>query len=340
MAIVHIHIGADLPSYFGDTVTQSRKFYEGTIYLVIPRKYCNSKYFEELNCSCIPCEDFEEIPKIKKLKSVSFLNKYGTDDFWHVTMQRLFVLEELMIRENLSDILHLENDVTIYFDPSLYFPVFQQIYKNAVAVTPLGPSEGCTAAVLYVHDVAALSKVTSRMIELLEEGETAIIKRVPRSVMVHEMMLLGIIQSESPQVVKTFPVLPHSAIDSPVQPRRVKPILRLLARTLDRICPQTFLPPTTFELNNYISDFKGIFDPASLGQYLGGMPSPHKSGPGVIHRNHWIAPDLLAKRYEIIWKKDGLGRKLPFIKEMFNEKKEWRIFSLHIHCKDIVKFSS
>jgi len=339
MPTAHIHIGKDLPPYFWETIRQTRRFSTGPIYLVIPQSCCELPEVSELDCRAITCESFENLPKIVKLKSVSFLNKYGLGDFWHVTMQRLFVLEELMIREQLTDVLHLENDVTIYFDPELLQPTFQRIYNNSVAVVPLGPSEGCTAAVLYAHGTEAIGKVTSRMIELLQLGEKAIMKKLWRSQMVHEMMLLGIIQHEMPSVLKAFPILPQKPYGLPVDLRRTKPIFRIFARLFDKIVPLTFGSPKSFELTNFYSEIKLVFDPLSIGQYLGGHSPAHKDcGKPVIHKNHWLAPDLAANTYEIVWRPDSENRRCPFLKETSGEEREWKIANLHVHCKRIEDF--
>ncbi len=339
-AVAHIHIGTDLPEYFWKTVSQTRRFHTGIIYLIIPEECCQDPMVEKLDCIAVSCQSFENLPKIKELNSVSFLNKYGSGDFWHVTMQRLFVLEELMIRENISDVIHLENDVTIYFDPEELFSTFKELYGNSVAVVPLGPSEGCTAALLYANDTEAIGKVTSRMIELLKLGEKAIMKKLYRSQMVHEMMLLGIIHSEMPTVLKMLPISPQSTLSKPYDFRRVKPIFRVFARILDKINPIKFSSPTTFKIEDNSSEFNGIFDPLTLGLFIGGHSNAHKDHgeKNIIHKNHWLAPDLLLNRYEIVWQLDTQNRNCPFLKEVSGEKREWKLFNIHVHNKKIEDF--
>ncbi len=338
-SVVHIHIGTDLPDYFWKTVRQTRRFHTGIIYLVIPEQCMDAPEVTEFNCRAVSCQSFEKLPKINELNSVSFLNKYGSGDFWHVTMQRLFVLEELMIQEQLSEVIHLENDVTIYFNPERLFSTFNTCFMNSTAVVPLGPSEGCTAALLYADGVDSLGKITTRMIELLKLGEKAIMNKLYRSLMVHEMMLLGIIHKEMPEVLKMLPIAPQKSTHNPRDLRRVKPMLRLFARLLDRLFPIKFSAPETFSVNNYYDKFNGVFDPLSIGLFIGGHSSAHKNyGEPVIHKNHWLAPDLFDGNYDIVWREDKQGRRCPFIKSTVGEQREWKLFNIHVHNKKIEDF--
>ncbi len=68
------------------------------------------------------------------------------------------------------------------------------------------------------------------------------------------------------------------------------------------------------------------------------MPPPHKQADSVIHKNHWLAPDLLVNRYEVVWHNDKKGRSCPFLKETAGEKREWKIFNIHVHNKKIENF--
>jgi hypothetical protein len=76
--------------------------------------------------------------------------------------------------------------------------------------------------------------------------------------------------------------------------------------------------------------FNGIFDAAAMGQYLGGVDSD-KNTVGFINETCVIKYD----KYKFIWKKRK-GLLVPYLVS----DKEVRIFNLHIHCKDLKKFSS
>jgi hypothetical protein len=91
-------------------------------------------------------------------------------------------------------------------------------------------------------------------------------------------------------------------------------------------------------LTNAFSFYKGIFDGAALGQYLGGIDprnNPHddpKNKEGVVsldcivNYSHW----------EIIWKPSASHFYLePFI---VIDGVDVKIFNLHVHCKDLKKF--
>ena len=235
---------------------------------------------------------------------------------------------------NIEQAMHIENDVVIYIDPQSLAEKLHKRFKGKVTVTPMGPREGCTAAVLYADSLAAISKLTDHFLDLLRLGEKAIRSKIRYSQMVHEMLLLGIILNEHPDLVGTFPILPAESAAMPMAPRRSKPIFRPIVRLLDLLIPQTMPLPRSYSLFQDVDTFGCVFDPASYGQFLGGMPKPHKSGPGVILRDHWIAPDLKAETYEIEWGTEGDGIRRPWLRDARTGRR-CPLFNLHIHCKKI-----
>ena len=80
----------------------------------------------------------------------------------------------------------------------------------------------------------------------------------------------------------------------------------------------------------YFDIFEGIFDAAAMGQYLGGIDPKNKPGNAI----GFINETCLVKYnvYKFIWKE---GK--PYIKI---DGKEVPIYNLHIHCKNLKKFTN
>jgi hypothetical protein len=330
LPLIHIHIGKTLPSYFWDTIRQARRFFSGKIFVVGPGDIPHPPESIELGCTYIAYEQFTHCHKISELNSVSFLTKYTKDNFWHFAMMRLFILEEFMIRNTINTCIHCENDVTIYHDPAIFENVFAAHYKNSIAVTPLGPTDGCTAAYMYVGSVAALGKVTEEMLLLLPLGEKKL-RPMTGCPMVNEMMLLGIIQRRHPEIIKSLPVMPFDPVSSPWLKRRPKPIFRPFAKFLDLILPRNYpsLPPWGVRAN--VSSFQSVFDAASWGQFAGKTMTGGSTANAYTH--HYAGPDILAGRYTITWHKDDKNRMCPFIKQLYGDFAEWKLNNLHVHSK-------
>jgi hypothetical protein len=328
--VIHIHLGNDLPPHFLETVTQTRRFHKGPIYLIVPSSSISKQESERLDCTIFDWKQWQNNPKIKSLKQFSFLDNYDNGKgFWRVTLERLFYLECCMNQENLRSALHLENDVLIYFEPETYLPVFKKCYGESIAVTPLGPSEGCTAAIMYVGSLQALQTVTSMMVDLLSKGENELTS-ILGSPMVHEMMLLGIINKKNPDLLKLLPTLPHPITHLPYAPRRCKPWQRPVRNLLDALFPRYFDLQHKKNTNVNFEAFDSVFDSGTWGQAIDGTPK--KPGKPTFHRHHWIAGDLKNGLWKIVWKSDIHGRKTPYV----TDKKGTvicQLNNLHLHSK-------
>jgi hypothetical protein len=273
---------------------------------------------------------------VRHLRAVSWLNSlYGANGFWHHTLERLFVLAELMRDEGLPKILHLENDVTIYFDPVRMAGTLDRCFGESCAVAPLGPGEGCTAAILFAGSSRSLDAICAAMLRLLPLGERKL-RSVLKSGMVNESTLLGIVQRREPDLVRSFPILPTPPLFPAIIPRRwPRPAARLL-NMLDRMSPRivTELPP--HGLSNGLQEFASLFDGASWGQYAGGTPQGHP--PGTAFRHHWVGPDLLNGRFRLEWRTDDSNRACPVVIDQSPGGREWKLNNLHVHCKRIQDF--
>ena len=85
----------------------------------------------------------------------------------------------------------------------------------------------------------------------------------------------------------------------------------------------------------YTEAFGGIFDPQPMGQYLGGTDrKPKGVANNAGFKNEYSYVDI--SKLDIIWKKKGEGY-VPVLKW---KDKEYRIYDLHVHCKELNRFRS
>lgn len=336
LPVVHIHMGPNIPPYFWETVRQTRRFHVGRIICVLPPAEVDNAVAEELQLTVISNESFDDVEMIRSVNKVSWLNeRYGGGGFWHYTMLRLFVLEALMQRYSIQSCLHIENDVLIYATPDTLVGRLEACYSGRCAATPLGPSAGCTAAVMYVSRRAALTEVCKEMLSLLSVDE-AQVRRSLGADMVNEMVLLGVIRHTIPELLDVLPVAPYPQTRLPSVKRVFKPWARPFLRLADRIYPKVLNRIPAEEQSKNLPKIGYLFDPAFWGQYVGG--TPHGDGPGFSAAHHWIGHDLCAGRYSIAWEIDELGRKVPFVTAHEDPNAKWPIFNLHIHSKKITDF--
>jgi hypothetical protein len=295
---VFIHIGQRLPHHFWDAVANLRRFFLGNICLIIPENELVCPDIPRYRCTAVSWESLAEGPKSKRLEKVSCLRSYGKEGFWHVTLQRLFILETFMESRKLSHVLHIENDVLTFCDPAGLEQAFCECYPHMAAVNPIGPSHAA-AAFMYIDEVAAIEFINRSMLELLE-GDADALRKKHNLDMINEMVILAILQRQYPERIGALPLMPVEGFDG----------------NSDR--------------------FGMFFDGASWGQYAGG--TPHGLTAGAAFEHHWVGRELLQKRFTLSWNKDEAGRSCPFIRSTDNSNKTGKLANLHIHSKKLVNF--
>lgn len=219
MNFVYVHIGDKFPDYHYVSLKQTQKYFNGKVYDIFGKEANDLLSRNENN---------------KEFEKVNFLNKYGLGNFWSVTFQRMFVIEQLMKENNLEDVIHIENDVLIYENPEKYLDFFEDKFKklNLVAINTLTENHS-TFANVYIPNYKSLEKLNGKLIELLSLGEEKLIE-LSGETMINEMVLLRMIYKLGFDLIKEEVFV-------------------------------NYLP--------YLPNELGIvWDSASYGQYLGGTP--------------------------------------------------------------------
>ena len=125
MFICYSFIGK-LPEYIIDTIYQARLFFKGDIYLILDD--FKSPYLQKIKdfrVNLIPYKDvinndFLDICK-KRGDKIAVMNGLGHRRLLFLrSMERFFLLENLMKKQNLENILFLELDNLIYQDPNIW----------------------------------------------------------------------------------------------------------------------------------------------------------------------------------------------------------------------------
>jgi hypothetical protein len=88
------------------------------------------------------------------------------------------------------------------------------------------------------------------------------------------------------------------------------------------------------KFSDHHKEFGGIFDPASIGQHLGGCDNGNPKG--VIFRNHYIHNRLMERRWGFVHSVDG-GRKYISVYDT-SIGEITKVMSLHIHNKRLGEF--
>ena len=131
MIIVYVFIGK-LPEYIVENINQTRLYFNGKIVLVI--NDLNSEYLEQIkskNVEILPYSFFldEEFLSIvnENINRFCIAEKLGNRKLLFIrAFERFFILKKVMEHYKYTDVLFLELDMLIYFNPEDYKDYFSQ----------------------------------------------------------------------------------------------------------------------------------------------------------------------------------------------------------------------
>jgi hypothetical protein len=108
----------------------------------------NKEFFTNFNnyISNIILIDTNELSEKYNFNSISTLDKHFRNGFWFLTSLRFFYIYELINKNNLEDVFHLENDVLIYYNCN---EILKYINKQYVYI-PFDSYNRNIASILYI----------------------------------------------------------------------------------------------------------------------------------------------------------------------------------------------
>jgi hypothetical protein len=188
MKSLFVHIGGNFPEYHKYALQQAYKYSEpicidGQLAIDLLSRNVHNQEFTKHN----------------------FLNSYGLGDFWSVTLQRFFVIEQYMIETGLDNFFHIENDNMIYQD-------LEEVKRHcsfdekSIVVNPL-TLELTTASCIYIPSLKLMNELCEKFVEYIKLG-TSILSIYVNSTMVNEMLLLNYIYRKTEIISNTW-VIPN-----------------------------------------------------------------------------------------------------------------------------------
>jgi len=311
MNIVLSYIGP-LPEYTIDCIKQIRLFNTTSpIYLILDD--IESQYIIQLqpyNVILIPYEtvkheDFLNLFETNK-KQFSILEDLGDRKFIFMrSIERFFLLFNLMQQRSLTDVLFMEIDNTIYDDPSVWLEEFSQndlcfMFDNEYRFS---------SGIFYTKSANSLIPLLICVFKNAHKhtcwySDMTILYELWETDFSNNILLLpthtGFVSSE------------HEFFNNGVSQKNSLNVLTHM---------------------NYEKFGNSTFDAAGMGVYLFGCDPYHSKGV-IIHNNSektWS--HIKYSQYEYKWERDSKNRNIPYIN--FGDGNWIRINNLHIHSKDL-----
>ena len=188
MNFVLVHLGSFPPDYIWDCIAQIQKFSRATIYL-----YTN--YVHDVPSGVIKAD----APKwrVEEYQAAAgWMRREG--DFWDYAFRRMFIVEAICQHYELTNVVHIENDVLIYSDPAeIKFP-------HRVCIPPIGPKYAAYAYT-WIPYPESIVKANTAALEIASKGYDVLMARYGEG-MVNEMLIARELQKKD--IIGSLPIFP------------------------------------------------------------------------------------------------------------------------------------
>lgn len=121
-----------LPSYIIESVHQIRCFFNGDVYLItndLTSQYIEKLYFYNINIinyQDVKSDEFDNISNKNSYKFLYVNDLVGREQLFLRSIERFFLVNNLMLNKNIGDCLFIELDNLIYDDPRNWLDMFSR----------------------------------------------------------------------------------------------------------------------------------------------------------------------------------------------------------------------
>lgn len=156
MNLVYSFIGK-IPDYTYESFYQARLFFDGPIYFIINDYDSDILHkLKDLNITIVKYEDVIFDLLLEYFTKFPYLpNLHGRQELFFRSFERFFLLENLIIKYKLENVLFIEIDNLIYMDPTKYI---KQLSEKDVAYM-WDNKDRCSSGIFFVKNDLYLNKL-------------------------------------------------------------------------------------------------------------------------------------------------------------------------------------
>jgi hypothetical protein len=217
--ILLTHVGNPIPNYVFYSIIHLRKYNPiADIVFITNENMQNNNTMNLLrkyNIIVIDANDYSDNMLVKDLNRLTWIkdlhplgppSTYGSQpNFWHLTMERIFYINAFLQKQNINNVLHIENDNVMFYDYNMAFNYCDQDSISCVHRKHYG-EDSTLFSFVGIKNNKILHTTCLKMLELVALGEKKLQSKYGLS-HISEMHLLNIIRSEN-DTIKYFPMLP------------------------------------------------------------------------------------------------------------------------------------
>lgn len=309
ISAVIVHMGQKYPEYLSNCIEQFFLFNKDT------KLHCIVEYdFEQLNDLSNKFQNLNivktcSLTKTKEHKFFLTFNRLTRSTwrggFWRYVVERFFTLYDFMETYNIENILHFEYDNLIYCDIKT---ISSQFEKKKDLCIICDSDERCIPGVVFIpqkDNLKSFCKFYNRNYTLFPNNDMVAFSKY----------------SKKNQMCTFLPVIPPEYLE---EKKILKSQIGKTSKNPNMFCKE-------------FSNFNYLFDAAAFGQYIGGIDK--RNDDNQNSNEHFINEEALydPSVFQFIWKMDSDNLKKPYL---IFKNKEFLLFNLHIHSKNLKKFMS
>jgi len=250
-SIILTHLGESVPPYMFDCVKQIRLWNPSTyIYIILDDCHKGQDFFTSLE------DEYEVILVFRSMLEQTadhtyFLKNFNGDrvfrkGFWLHVKERFFLIHELMMKRELTNVISMEYDVLLYINIDPLINVFLKDSKFMRMVRD--NDQRGYPAFLFIPNAESIQRFNHFLINFIHSP-------------LEDMQSLAAYADNS-GAIKYFPVITDERNKS-IQDRKSK---------------QGHTSKDPFYLSDEFGRFNMLFDSASVGQWVGGIDSRNTGG--------------------------------------------------------------
>lgn len=304
LPIVFVHLGHGFPSYMYTAIRQGTLFNPDTdIYVVVHDRTWKMLTKQRRFPQNVHLVNRRTLPISEKHKKFAQIGS-SEMNYWRYTLERFYVVEELMEAYHLDDVLQLEGDNLIYCNVTELQPLLEKGCPN-IGI-PYITDTRCTPGIVYIGNREALAAYNERIPAYIQKYQKF-----------SDMDFFADFAKET-GLLTPLPTIPF--------------LYEKKGHSFTSLEGKTSQAPHLYSENFEL--FHGLFDALPYGVFLDGV-SP-------IHREYKIKKRLEESIidptvFTYVWKKDDQGRRCLYASL---DGEMWPILDLHVHSKDLEKFAS
>lgn len=202
--IIFVHCGdAPVPDHLGDTLALTGRVAPKSEIVVLANESQTGRLHQFGSFfSFVPIEGFPASEISNQFRAQSALNRDFRNGFWYFATERFLVLADFMRHSGAEDVVHLENDVALYFDPADRIAAFRGFAEFAV---PLDRTRAIAGLVWFAN-----SRVADRLA-----------RHLLTQLHINDMESVGNFCVGNPDVAKPLPTIPLKyAMEKGLDPAR------------------------------------------------------------------------------------------------------------------------